>query len=743
MENILSILYMRQDISVTLGLLTFGLLLFGSCKNVDLNEGPVAMQPGKDYPAYGGNNANNRYSPLTQINADNVKDLQVAWTYFANNTPDSTHKSSNAREIQCQPIVVDGILYGTSAELNLFALKAGTGEQMWKFEPTKESRPHGTSRGVMYWENGNDKRILYTAGSSLYAVNALTGKLITTFGEQGVTDLHEGLADNIGHEVKNLSVRATSPGVIYKNTLVIGSSVSEGGDAAPGSIRAFDVITGKLKWVFHTIPQPEEVGYDTWPKDAYKKIGAANSWGGMSLDEKRGVVYFGTGSPASDFYGGDREGSNLFSNCIMALDAETGKMKWYFQGIHHDLWDRDFPCPPNLATINHDGKKTDVVVQAGKDGVVFVLDRDSGTSIFPIEEKPVPTTGLPGEHPYPTQKVVFKPLPLSKELLTENDLTDISPEAHAFVKKRFMEFPKMDSKFQPPSEQGTLLFGYNGGAEWGGNAIDPDGILYQNANISPWELIMISKKDSDKESASLSPGNALYIRNCSVCHGSDRKGNSTIIPSLLEVEKKRSADDINNLIKMGNGRMPAFPYLSNDNRKAIAGFLLNNEVIPEKMGQEDEDEITAAVENADFPYIPQYTSKVWQRFTDPNGYNANKPPWGTLNAIDLNTGDYLWTVPLGEFPELTKKGIPLTGTDTYGGPVVTASGLIFIASTRDERIRAFVKTTGKVVWEYQLPAGGFATPITYDVDGKQYIVIAAGGARGATPGGWYVAFALK
>ncbi|MES1221488.1 MAG: PQQ-binding-like beta-propeller repeat protein, partial [Bacteroidota bacterium] len=618
---------------------------------------------------------------------------------------------------------------------------AGTGEQLWKFEPVKEKQQFNTNRGVMYWENADDKRILYTAGANLYAVNALTGKSITSFGANGKVDLHEGLND-VGHDVKDLTVTATTPGVIYKNTLIIGSSVSEGGDAAPGHIRAFDVITGKLKWVFHTAPQPGEFGYDTWPKDAYKKIGASNSWGGMSVDEKRGMVYFGTGSPASDFFGGDREGSNLFSNCIVALDAETGKLKWYFQGIHHDLWDRDFPCPPNLATINYNGKRTDVVVQAGKDGFVYVLDRDSGTSIFPIEERPVPTKGLPGEHPYPTQKFLLKPLSLNRQVITEEDITNISPEAHEFVLNRFREFPKAD-RFTPPGTEGTLLFGYSGGAEWGGNATDPDGILYVNANDAPWELKMIDRKTRDQEIASLSVGNGLYLRNCASCHGPERKGNGSVIPGLIDVGKKRSADAINTIIKMGNGRMPSFPYMSDDERKTLTDFLLNRESKTAKIHNEHSDADTVSVKKPGFPYEPEYVIKIWQRFSDQNGYNAIKPPWGTLNAIDLNTGDYLWKVPLGEYPELTKKGIHITGTETYGGPVVTASGLIFIASTRDERIRAFDKKTGKVVWEYQLPAGGFATPITYEADGKQYVVIAAGGARGAKPGGWYIAFALK
>jgi quinoprotein glucose dehydrogenase len=331
------------------------------------------------------------------------------------------------------------------------------------------------------------------------------------------------------------------------------------------------------------------------------------------------------------------------------------------------------------------------------------------------------------------------PRPLNKQLITEEDLTDLSPEAHAFVLKRFREFPVMESQFQPPTEKGTILFGYSGGAEWGGNAIDPDGILFQNANHAPLELIMVDRITREKETSTLSPGHALYVRNCAACHGNDRAGNGSIVPTLVDIDKRRSSDDIRLIIKNGNGRMPAFPYLSEANRHAIAGYLLDNEIIPEQGSGERNNTLQAD----GFPYVPAYSPKIWQRFTDHNGYNAIKPPWGTLNAIDLSSGEYLWTVPLGEFPELTAKGIPVTGTETYGGPVVTASGLIFIASTRDERIRAFDRASGEVLWEYQLPAGGFATPITYAVDGKQFVAIAAGGARGAKPGGWYIAFSLK
>jgi len=730
---------------ISLRLLVLALFFYAGCKNEISDKTMTSMETGQDYPVYGGNKAGNRYSPLLQITKDNVQNLELAWTYFANNEPDSSGKRpSGTGEIQCQPIVVNGILYGTSTELNLFAINAATGKQIWKFVPDLENQRANSNRGVAYWEEKNNKRIFYTAGSFLYAVDARTGQSISTFGENGIVDLHEGLAENIGHEVKDLSVKATSPGIIYKNKFIIGTSLPEGGDAAPGHIRGFDAVTGKLKWIFHTIPQPGEEGYETWPKDAYKKFGGANCWAGMAADEKRGLVIFGTGSASSDYYGGDREGANLFANCVIALEAETGKLKWYFQAIHHDLWDRDFPCPPNLATITHNGKKTDVVVQAGKDGFIYVLDRDSGKSIFPIEERPVPVDGLPGEHPYPTQKFVSKPLPLCRQLVTEDDLTTISPESNAFVKKRFLEYPLTTHRYQPPRVEGTLLFGYSGGAEWGGNSIDPEGILYINSNEAPWELTMIDKATRDRETASLTPGHALFNRNCAACHGADRRGNSLVVPSLVEIGKKKTKEDINLIIKSGNARMPGFPYLSNDARNSIADFLLNKEQPKASLVKvETNVKSDSAQVKPVFPYEPNYTLKIWQRFVDQNGYNAIKPPWGTLNAIDLNTGDYLWRVPLGEFPELTKRGIPITGTETYGGPVVTASGLIFIASTRDERIRAFDKKTGKVVWEYQLPAGGFATPITYEVEGKQYVAQAVGGGRGAKPGGWYMAFSLK
>lgn len=727
-------------------------IVFAGCKH------PVGGHGNNDWPSYGGNKAGNRYSTLTQINTSNVKDLKVAWMY---NAADSVVSGKRPREIEAQPIVVHGILYGTTPELKLFALNAATGKELWKFNPSAKAQGYNSaSRGISYWEEGDDRRILYSAGTNLFAINADNGQPVAGFGNNGKVDLHIGL-ENDRYDVKDLAITATSPGVIYKDIFITGSTVSESGDALPGHIRGFSARSGKLLWTFHTIPQPGDIGYDTWPKDAYKKIGAANNWAGLVLDEQRGVVYLGTGAPAVDFYGGQREGSNLFADCVLALDAATGKLKWYYQLIHHDLWDNDIPCPPNLVTVMHNGKRADAVVQTTKDGLVYVLDRDSGTSLFPVEERPVPTNGLPGEHVYPTQKFPLKPLPFSRQFLTDADLPDstIFPEAYHFAKEQFSQ-SRHGQKFLPPGLDGIIYIGISGGAEWGGNAVDSNGILYQNSSEMPWNVKMVDLATSIKEATS--QGNALYITNCSACHGLDRKGSASF-PDLSAIGRKMSPDEIKNILQMGRGRMPSFQSIPEWDRNKIIAYLLHQETkgagsasvgkpsstarftAAGSPAEKDEhsEKGSMAAKDPDFPYTPPYIRGRGGKFRDPNGYPAIKPPWGTLNAIDLNTGEYLWRVPLGEYPELTKKGVPVTGTENSGGPVVTAGGLLFIAGTEDERLRAFDTKTGKVVWEYQLPAGAWATPITYEVDGKQYVVIAAGGVRANhKPGGNYIAFAL-
>lgn len=711
----------------------FWILVLISCNN------SLKTSEYVDWPVYGGNNKGNRYSTLDQINTSNVKDLEVAWMYDAS---DVRKEGERPRQIQCQPLVVDGILYGTSPKLKLFALKADTGEELWKFDPSAKAQGYNSSsRGITFWQSGDDKRILYAAGSYLFAVNATTGNLIESFGENGKLDLHIGL-DNERYDIKDLVITATSPGVVYGDILILGSTVSESGDSLPGHIRGIDVRTGKLVWIFHTIPEPGEFGYDTWPKDAYKKFGGVNNWAGMVLDKKRGVVYMGTGSPSVDFYGGDREGANLFANCILALDAKTGELKWYYQVIHHDLWDLDISSPPNLVTVKKDGKTIDALVQVTKDGLIYVLDRDTGISLFPVEERPVPTNGLPGEHPYSTQKFPLKPLPLvTRQVITEADLPDsISfPEAHKKAKERFLK-TNGGAKFLPPSIEGAWYIGVSGGAEWGGSAADPEGIFYQNVNEMPWELKMVNVAEQLKKTKS--KGNSLYIKNCTVCHGQDKKGDGDMYPSLIGLEKKLSLSEIRNVLTIGRGRMPSFQSMSWRDRDAIIKYLLSME----ESQPEDEHSDTGqeqAQKDSDFPYVPEYNRGMGGKVKDSDGYPAIKPPWGTLNAIDLNTGEYVWRVPLGEYKELTDRGIPVTGTENTGGPIATAGGLVFIAGTHDEKIRAFNKKTGEVVWEYQLPSGAFATPISYQINGRQYIVIAAGGVRGGMkPGGNYIAFAL-
>lgn len=704
-----------------------------------------ACSENKDWKIYGGNKEGNRYSTLSQINVSNVKNLEVAWTYDTGENKDSLNSFG---DIQCQPIVVNGIMYGTTPAMKLFALDAATGKQLWKFDPfekiSTKQRSHAL-RGVTYWEDGHDKRILYGVGPRLLAINAENGELIQRFGNLGEVDLHEGLGDekSIGHDVGELSVKLTTPGIIFKDLFIIGITVSEAGDAAPGYIRAFNVKTGKLAWVFHTIPLPGEYGYETWPKDAYKKIGGANCWAGLVLDEKRGLVFAGTGSPSSDFYGGDRKGQNLFANCVLALNASTGKRVWHYQTVHHDLWDRDLPCQPNLVTVNHQGKSIDALAQATKDGLIFLLNRETGEPLFPINEVNVPVSpALPGEYPWPTQPIPTKPQPFSLQELNESSITNRTPEAREYVMQRYLTSTR-GSKYMPPSLDGSLYLGLGGGAEWGGNATDPDGILYVNSNNMLW---FIQMRNALASSSSLySRGESLYQTSCFTCHGGldrDPKYSSKLqdIPSLADIGSRMSRSQIESILSTGKGRMPSFQHFSKEDLKEVVSFLIKDPKLS----------ITnSAVQNKqqtkmnEFPYAPPFLSNGIRQFRDLENYPAVIPTWGTLNAINLNTGEPVWQVPLGEYPELVRQGVSNTGTENHGGPLVTSGGLIFIAATFDEKLRAFDKATGKILWEQKLPAGGFATPISYMINGKQYIAIAAGGTRyKLKPGGSYVSFAL-
>jgi len=683
----------------------------------------VALLAGaqQDWREYGGNAAETRYSTLAAINRSNVAHLQVAWSFDTGDAfPDS--------EMECQPIEVHGTLYVTSPKLQVFALDAATGGVRWRFNPLAGEAVIGKSRnrGVTYWEEGNDRRLFVVARHELYALNADTGIPIAGFGDHGRVDLRAGL----GRPPATLTISATSPGIIYRDLLILGSIVNETLPAAPGDIRAFDVRTGTMRWTFHTISHPGEYGYETWPKQAWTYIGGVNNWAGMSLDRRRGLVFVPTGSASFDFYGSNRLGDDLFANTLLVLDAATGRRVWHFQAVRHDLWDRDFPAPPTLVTVQREGRAVDAVAQITKSGFVYLFERATGKPLFPIETRAVPRSDVAGEVTATTQPFPTAPPPFARQRFDAAEVTDRTPAAHAAVLRRLQQL-RSDGQFVPPSLQGTVIFpGFDGGGEWGGAAFDPhSGWLYVNANEMAW----IAKLVEQEPTVGPATGKTVYLKNCAGCHGAAREGRPPDFPSLVTVAERHSMQEIETIIAKGNGRMPGFAQLDPAARQAVAAYIARGEV-------KELNGVAAAVTS---PIEQRYRFDGYTKFLDPDGYPAVKPPWGTLNAIDLNRGVIAWSVPLGEFPELVATH-GITGSENYGGPLVTDGGLLFIgASTHDRRFHAFDKTTGKLLWQTELPAGGNATPATYAVDGRQFVVIAAGGGKsGAASGGKYVAFAL-
>ena len=677
-----------------------------------------------DWREYLGGPDRNHYSTLNQINASNVNDLKVAWEYH-------TYDSG---QIQCNPIIVNGVLYGMTASTQPFAIDAATGQQLWRRKKDTADR-FSTSRGLTYWERGEDKRILFTNGPWLYALEAATGNPILSFGTNGRTSLKAGL----GSTAKNKMVISNTPGTVFGDLIVMPLRVSEGNDAALGHIQAFNIRTGKLTWVFHTIPYPGEYGYSTWPRDTYKngEVGAANNWAGMAVDRKRGIIYVPTGSGAFDFYGGNRAGANLFANTLLALDARTGKRLWHFQIVHHDILDRDPPAPPNLITVTNKGKRIDAVAQVTKQGYVFVFDRVTGAPLFPIVERRAPSSDVPGEKAWPTQPVPTKPAPYARQTFTAADINPLAVNKEQL--DSIFKMSRSEGPFTPLSNNGTIIFpGLDGGAEWGGAAADPEGILYVNSNEMAWR-IAIAASASEAQLAGLSSGNRLYVINCAACHGADRKGSAASgLPSLLGIGEKRERGYVSSVIRHGKGKMPAFPKFTEKENEALVAFLYGDEKQEPGLTKEQGPGKTRAAGTK-----PSYKISGYTKFLDKDGLPAVRPPWGTLNAINLNTGEYLWKIPFGEYPELAAKGITGTGAESYGGPVITASGLLIIAGTKDKKLRIYDKKNGRLLWQTELPAAGFATPSTYMVNGKQYIVIACGGTKlGAAAGESYIAFAL-
>jgi glucose dehydrogenase len=760
----------------------------------------------KDVPwsTYNGGREGDHYSKLTQINRTNVNQLQVAWTF----------DTGEAGGMQDNPLIVGHTLYAYTPTEKIVALDAATGKLKWKFD----SGVVGTqpARGMSWWTDGKENRLFIGIMNFFYCLDPATGKPIASFGEQGRIDLRKGLREPWEQQ----SIVLTTPGMLWKDMIIVGGRNPEAHPAPPGDVRAFDVHTGALRWVFHTIPHSGEAGYETWPTDAWKHAGAANNWAGMALDEERGILYVPTGSAVMDFYGGDRIGDDLYANTLLALDANTGKRLWHFQDVHHDIWDRDFPSPPALFTVVRDGKTIPAMAQTTKQGWLYLFNRLTGEPLFPIHEHEYPASSVPGEQASKTQPLPDWPQPYARQRLTEADLTTRTTAAHDWAVKAFREF-KSDGQFIPFSvDKQTVVFpGFDGGAEWGGPAIDPvHKILYVNANEMVWTGGLMPAGNAS------SPGERTYRSQCAICHGLDRTGSPPAFPALVDAMQRLGEEKVRQTIRQGTGRMPSFPNLDGSGLTDLVTFLRT------KPSAEDKKEMAAALgaetsadaagqsvyqercaichgekregippsfpmliglgsrlsatqttdlihkgkgrmppmpmlEGADLEALLRYlgvsaTSNEaveaknaphdyvfsgYRKFLDPDGFPAFTPPWGTLNAIDLTTGKYLWKVNLGEYPALAKQGLTNTGSENYGGPVVTAGGVLFISATvYDHTIRAFDTATGKVLWHADLPFSGVATPATYMVDGRQYVVIATSNAR--TPndpqGGIYVAFAL-
>lgn len=647
-----------------------------------------------------GDNGGTRYSALTQINRHTVTNLAVAWTY---------HARDASNNIQCNPIIVDGVMFAPTPGKHVVAVDAATGVERWRFKP--EGRP--AFRGLTYWpgRRGASPRVLFCAGPYLYALDPQQGQPVAGFGEAGRVRLPGAAQGDFG--------AATAAPATFEDIVVV-----------PGfekDVWGFDLVSGRHLWTFHTVPRPGEFGADTWDQP---QPYAANCWGGMAMDDVRGIAYITTGSPKPNFTGMYHRGQNLFANCVVALDARTGRRLWHFQEIRHDIWDLDIPAPPNLATITRDGRRVDVVAACTKIGNTLLLDRVSGKPIFPFRLRRAPTSTVPGEVTWPYQPDPELPEPFSKLTYTEADLTDRTEEAADYALTRFRSMAH--GFFQPCGEgRTTIFFGIDGGAEWTGACVDPEtGRLYVTASHIGWTISLFRDDDPpDDPQAPKTPGQLVFEQACAQCHGVNRLGLG-MYPPLRGLRHRMPETEVIRQIREGKNAMPAHPDMPAADLEALVDFLLLRDRPLPPPGPR--------------PERPRYNANGYPKFYDHEGYPANRPPWGTLNCLDLNTGKLVWKVPLGEYPELTAEGVPLTGTENYGGAIVTAGGLVFCAGTRDNRIRAFDKDTGAELWSAPLPWTGSAPPASYEVQGRQFIVIAAtGGNKLGTPyGDAYVAFAL-
>lgn len=688
----------------------------------------VSIERNNTWSSYKADEKSSSYSPLDQINVSNVDQLQIAWTFQADDVPEGDDPVSS----QSNPIIVDGVMYTNSAKQTVYAINAQTGDQIWAFNALEEGQPSAASRGVTYWEEEDDKRILYSAGNYLMAIDAVTGQLIPSFGENGKVNLNVGVRDN----PEEISVTLTTPGRIFQDLIIIGSRLPDFYGAPPGYVRAYNVKNGELAWTFHTIPHPGEPGYETWPPDAYKYAGGVNCWAGMSIDADRGMVFLALGSPSYDFYGADRVGANLYGNCVLALDAATGEYKWHFQTVHHDIWDYDLPAPPSLVNIEHEGREIEAVVQTTKHGFIFVLDRETGIPIYPVEERKVPDSNLPGEVAYETQPFPLKPKPFVKQFMTEDDLNNYSPGDHAAILETFRSV-RYEGLFTPPDLRGTLSIpATRGGANWGGSAYDPktDYLYIRGNNLPEIQTIV----DADKHFAAQNNtrfelGRVTYEKHCLACHGADKKGMMADVPSLVGLTDRLSENETLEKVRQGGGKMPGYKgVLTPQEERGIMAFLYDRQ----DRATEVEEADTREEKPTRYMNITPY--RTW---SDPSGNPALKSPWATLNALNLSTGEYEWQIPLGNDENLQAPGGPNTGLLGRSGPMATAGGLVFISGAADKKLWAFHNKTGELIWEKTLPAANNANVCSYAIDGKQFVALSVGGTE-ENPAGSIMAFAL-
>ncbi|MEE2782923.1 MAG: PQQ-binding-like beta-propeller repeat protein [Pseudomonadota bacterium] len=649
-----------------------------------------------DWAVYLGDSGRQHYTPLKQINKENVNQLGVAWRY------NSGELRGTNSTMYTSPLVLDGVLYGLSPKLVAFALDATTGQEIWRHDPDVGG---AAQRGLMYWHSGNERRIFFTAANELIALNAADGTPVAGFGDNGRVNLQPERPGGRGY------LGVTVPGVVYQNQLILGFSTTEDENAFPGSIRAFSALDGRLVWQFDTIPKPGDEGAETWAEGSLARAGGANVWTGMALDEERGILFAPTGSATPDFYGADRLGDNLFANSLLAIDARTGELIWYFQMFRHDLWDRDNPSPPTLVRLERNGRLVDAVALGTKSGHLYVFDRETGESMHPIFEVETLPSTMPGEIPAPTQPV--SSIAFSRQVF---EITNRTPEARAHVEKQIKGW---DLRAWAPPKLGTVLIypWYDGGAEWGGSAFDPaTNRLILNANDTAG-ILTLSEVPIGFSNA------GTYGQHCGACHGMDLAGTDQG-PSLKDSIERLGYAKVVERIKEGGGRMPAYTYLDDVELRGVLGYM--NE--PDQENDQPSTEVR---------YI---LSSGYVNLKDHEGLPGNSGPWGTLNAIDMTSGEIVWKVPFGNYPSQPDLG---WGALNYGGPVVSASGLIFIAATPDKMFSVYDSEDGGLLWQHALPAAGFTTPAVYSVDGEQYVVVAAGGGRlGPPSSAEYVAFKL-